>query len=171
MIATPGRRKTRRLVHVNLIKEYHPKDEVPTLVIENVTSKGYDDFCISGKEVKIQNSDVLKNPSTKLSHLSLTQAEDVNELLMQFKEIFGDVPKACTAASHNVQLVEGARPVKQPFYRLSHEKLRILKQEVDFLLDNNLAEPSDSPWASPCILVAKKDGGHRMCTDFERLIP
>ncbi|XP_066946925.1 uncharacterized protein [Macrobrachium rosenbergii] len=75
------------------------------------------------------------------------EAEDVKELLMQFKEIFGDIPKACTAASHNVQLVEGARPVKQPFYRLSHEKLRILKQEVDFLLDNNLAEPSDSPWA------------------------
>lgn len=27
-------------------------------------------------------------------------------------------------------------------------------------------EPSDSPWASPCVLVSKADGTDRLCTDY-----
>ena len=44
-----------------------------------------------------------------------------------------------------------------------------MKQEVDYLLKHDLAEPSKSPWSSPCILVPKPDGSSRLCTDYRKL--
>lgn len=44
-----------------------------------------------------------------------------------------------------------------------------MREEVNYLLQNGLAVPSSSPWASPCLLVPKEGGQLRMCTDYRRL--
>ena len=48
-------------------------------------------------------------------------------------------------------------------------KQQILREEVQFLLDNDFIEPSQSEWSSPCILVPKPDGTFRMCTDYRKV--
>ncbi len=37
------------------------------------------------------------------------------------------------------------------------------------MLENNIAKPSFSDWASPCLLVGKPDGTQRFCTDYRRV--
>ncbi|KAL1267343.1 hypothetical protein QQF64_032706, partial [Cirrhinus molitorella] len=44
-----------------------------------------------------------------------------------------------------------------------------MKTEVEYLLENGLAEPSFSPWSSPCLLVPKPDGTFRFCTDYRKV--
>ena len=40
---------------------------------------------------------------------------------------------------------------------------------MQYLLDNDFIEPSQSNWSSPCLLVPKPDQNYRMCTDFRKL--
>ena len=49
-----------------------------------------------------------------------------------------------------------------------------VRQEVSRQLQEmektGVIQPSNSPWASPIVLVRKKDGSHRFCVDYRRLI-
>ena len=59
--------------------------------------------------------------------------------------------------------------MKQHPYRMNPVKQQILREEVQYLLDNDFIEPSQSEWSSPCILVPKPDGTFRMCTDYRKV--
>jgi len=70
---------------------------------------------------------------------------------------------------HSIQIIKDAAPIKQKTYRLSKVQADALKEELTKLLENNLIEPSCSPWSSPVILVPKKNKKWRMCIDFRKL--
>ncbi len=57
----------------------------------------------------------------------------------------------------------------QRAYRTSPVLRKEIDNQVQKLLDADLIEPSHSPWASPVILVRKKDGSYRFCIDYRRL--
>jgi hypothetical protein len=60
-----------------------------------------------------------------------------------------------------------ALPVRSRCFRYSPEQKKILKQQVQELLDADIIEPSDSPWSSQVLLVAKKDSNEpRFATAF-----
>ncbi len=40
---------------------------------------------------------------------------------------------------------------------------------MNYMLKHDIAEPSCSSWASPCLLVPKSDGTMRFCTDFRKV--
>ncbi len=51
--------------------------------------------------------------------------------------------------------VGDAQPIRQHFYRVSEEKRKVMEKEIEYMLDNHIAEPSSSSWASPCLLVVQ----------------
>lgn len=82
--------------------------------------------------------------------------------------LFKDTPSKTTLIEHDVD-VGDAKPIRQRFYRVSEEKRKIIEKEVHYMLENNIAVPSSSSWASPCLLVEKADKSPRCCTDFREV--
>ncbi len=64
---------------------------------------------------------------------------------------------------------EGAVPIKQQPRRPPVVYTGEVEKQVQDLLENRLIEPSTSPWASPVVLVKKKDGSVRFCIDYRQL--
>eukprot|EP00171_Calliarthron_tuberculosum_P020458 IDg20458t1 len=66
------------------------------------------------------------------------------------------------------QPISNPSVLSQP-YRTGHEARNIIQDQVNDLLDRDVIEPSNSPWASPVLLVHKSDGSKRFCVDYRRL--
>ncbi|GFW79796.1 hypothetical protein TNCV_2590161 [Trichonephila clavipes] len=73
-----------------------------------------------------------------------------------------------TVTQHRIDTADHP-PIKQHPRRLPFAK----QEEVGTLLremqKNDIIEPSSSPWASPIVLVRKKDGSTRFCVDYRKL--
>ncbi|KAK4315748.1 hypothetical protein Pmani_013054 [Petrolisthes manimaculis] len=165
IIKTPGRRKTERQVHANNMKLYRQRPVAMTVQGD----KQREEDCFNPTVAVMKNSIILANPESTLQHLDPEKAEDIRCLLRKFQEVFQDVPQRCVVASHDVVLLKDSTPIKQAPYRMNPTKREVIRQEVKFLIDHGLAEPSSSEWASPCLLVPKPDGTYRMCTDYRRV--
>lgn len=60
-------------------------------------------------------------------------------------------------------------PIYQPPRRLSYYEKTEVDNMVDSLIEQGIVRPSDSPYASPIVLVKKKTGELRMCVDYRAL--
>ena len=60
-------------------------------------------------------------------------------------------------------------PIKLAPHRLAPGKITVVKKEIEDMLARNIIRPSNSPYSALIVLVTKKDGSNRMCTDFRRL--
>ena len=61
------------------------------------------------------------------------------------------------------------RPIKQPVRRVPFVYRQTIAKLVKEMEETGIIKPSSSPWASPVVLVPKKDGTHRFCIDYRRL--
>jgi hypothetical protein len=71
---------------------------------------------------------------------------------------------------HKIELKPGSVPPNKPAYRMSPAELAELKSHLTDLLDRGFIRPSTSPFASPVILVKKKNTTKmRLCVDYRAL--
>ena len=189
LVKTPGRRKETQVCHINMLKAYHEKPKPELVTLNNrleLESPAHSESCVgleAEKEedtesevrlendqqpIKLQNSQILNDLGTKLSHLPLVQRKELAEVITQYKEVFPDVPSKTNLIEHDVDAGDPA-PIKQHPYRVSPMKKELLDKEVQYMLQNDIIEESQSNWSSPCILVPKHDGGFRFCTDFRKV--
>ena len=129
----------------------------------------------SSPEVGSRSQESLESIITSLvcdaEDLSSEERKQLKELLHRFSDVISlsdsDIGRT-EMIQHHIN-TENAKPVKQAPRRLPFHHLKEVKKLVESMLDNNVIEPSNGPWASPIVLVKKKDGSTRFCVDFRQL--
>lgn len=76
--------------------------------------------------------------------------------------------KTTTLTSHRIDTGDNL-PVFVPPYRVGPAQTEEISRQTQQMLENNIIRPSDSPYASPVILVKKADGSYRFCIDYRKL--
>jgi predicted aspartyl protease len=71
--------------------------------------------------------------------------------------------------NHQIPLQPNTKPNAQHPYRLNAIRKEFLEKEIKKMLDKGIIQPSESPWASPVIIVPKKTGDLRICIDYRSL--
>lgn len=65
---------------------------------------------------------------------------------------------------HRIETI--GNPMKQYAHREIHKDCDIVRAKVKKMLEIEMARPSNSPWASPIILITNKDMTTRFCVDY-----
>ena len=69
---------------------------------------------------------------------------------------------------HHIQL-DNYTPIKDRYRRISPHQYKEVQKHLKEMLDIRAIRCSNSPWASPVVLVRKKDGSLRFCIDLRKL--
>ncbi|UYV84117.1 hypothetical protein LAZ67_X001223 [Cordylochernes scorpioides] len=102
--------------------------------------------------------------------LPLLHKTKLLELLENFSEVFGPIDKTTSRIITKHRINTGdAKPSKKMPYRVSPSERKVIQEEVDRMMEMGVVQPSESPWASPVVLVRKKDGSVRFCVDYRGL--
>lgn len=70
---------------------------------------------------------------------------------------------------HSILTMPDRGPIYQRVRPTSPDEKKVVREEVQKMLDHKVIRPSSSPWASPIVLVKKKDGSVRFCIDYRKL--
>ena len=102
--------------------------------------------------------------------LSSAERSQLVELLTEFHDIFAPPtgPQDCTSAVKHAIPTTGP-PIRQPMHRVPEALKDSINCEVNRMIEQNIIQPSSSPWSSPVVMVQKKDGSWHFCIDFRKL--
>jgi hypothetical protein len=120
---------------------------------------------ISYFKTKLPNLDVNFEP------FSFLEIKQIITVILTYENIF-DIKQTnygnAKGVKHTID-TGNARPVNQPPHRTSPAERQIIRDMTNEMLANGVIQPSTSPWASPVVLVKKKDGKQKRMTFYSVL--
>ncbi|CAC5358198.1 unnamed protein product [Mytilus coruscus] len=110
-------------------------------------------------------------------NLYMFEKQQLTELLTRNRQVFAkDISELGKIEYHYHRIDTGdAPPVQSMPYRQTPQMREETEKHIDIMLQNDIIEPSNSPWASPVVLVRKKKSNKdakqefRFAVDYRRL--
>ena len=135
--------------------------ENPTQKFQFLSSQ--DEFLVSSSS----SSDPLSVVSCGVQLIDQYQREIIDKIVTDGLKSLETSPGLTTRITHKID-VGSANPIKQRAYNYSPKVLQAMHTQLDSMLESGIVEPSQSPWASPVVMVKKGDS-YRFCIDFRRV--
>ena len=120
----------------------------------------------------------LGHRKAKLTELFLNECpiqgkdrEELLSLLLEYYDVFSlndDKRGETNWVEMNIETRDAA-PVRQPPLYVPFTVQSEITSQLKQMQDNGVIQISNSPWASPIVLVRKKDGTMRFCIDYQKL--
>ena len=93
------------------------------------------------------------------------EKEELRQLLLKHADVFvqeGEEFGYTETYKHQIPTTDDV-PVSQQFRRISHTQYQEVKDHIQKLLEDDIIQESHSPYASPVVIVRKKQGSIRLC--------
>ena len=97
--------------------------------------------------------------------MNLTATCYALNLMLRMPDVSTDIPGETDLIQHQIKLTDET-PIRCKPYPLPYAMRDELRNEVDTILEIGVVRPSTSPYATPIVMVRKKDGSSRVCIDF-----
>ena len=170
-----------RVYHANLLKKYFEREDSVGAVafetnsniykhehaeseIEEVDPAENIDFLeIGGYVAKESVKDVAIG-----DNLSHEQRAEFMDLANEFQSLFTEAPGTTSLAQHHIKLTSD-QPVRSRPYPVPYSLRESLKKDITDMMKMGVIRESSSPYASPVVIVKKKDNTNRICVDYRRL--
>ena len=123
------------------------------------------------KQEKGRISKLFEVLKTDESNLTADEAGLLKELIREYSDIFAlDSTELGTTdlVTHSIDTGD-SHPICQPLRRIPFALQRTVEEMVQKMMAQGVIQNSNSPWASPVVLIKKKDGSHCFCMDYRRL--
>ena len=135
-------------------------DDVPVASVQEGT-----------RDVPAAKREMLSSIVENIDGLNPQECEQLYALLFEFADVFADGPDdfgRTGKIKHEIVTGDSA-PIRQHVRRVPPHRREEIHTLLDEMLQKKVVQPSDSPWASPVVLVKKKDGSSRFCIDYRKV--
>lgn len=127
--------------------------------------------------LQLCDSELSAEPEAMLSHINVDNSTSSNDdalqlLLGSYEDLFAEpteLPPFRQGFDHQIPVEVGANPLSQRPYRYNTMQKDVIDKLVREMLSQGTIQYSSSPYASPIVLVKKKDGSWRLCVDYRGL--
>ena len=162
--------------HINMLKKYvdrekldQENDRTTISVASAAIVEGDDQYVRDSDEIHYEHKE--ENDITKVDifdKLSSRQKEELRILLQSYPQVFSDKPGKTNLIEHSI-ICTTKEPVRTKMYPMPYSVRESIDCEIQDMLQLDVIEESVSPYASPIVLVKKKDNTNRFCVDYRKL--
>src|SRR5215469_201297 len=163
-----------RTFHANLLKKYVKRIDMEREILNEGNIAIIDNYEDHEEETEeqLEMIECLKKEEIKDikigNDIKQNQKDQIMKICEEYKKIFTELPGETKMIKHTIKLTTDETIRMKP-YNIPYAARTELKEEVKKMMEIGIIRISNSVYASPIVMMKKKDGNIRVCADFRKI--